>query len=289
MAVSDLIRATVVATLLTSLLGPVDLAQAEMPLSLDSQRQLLVDDFAIEETFAIERTMLPLTKHADNPIMTPKTPWEGGFIAPVMTLYEAESREFRMWYRAWASIKPPISRYLCYATSRDGVNWKRPNLGLVSFRGSKNTNIIRSRPDMTIIYDPHDPEPNRRYKSVGRFDTEGLCVAFSGDGLQWTNYENNPVIENIGDSNTVLGWTTYTQRTSGISDLTPELVIRYGRSSPLVDCAESLEAPATTSSIGQRLTWLSNQTITILWVRSSTKCMLFSTRASTLVLSLCFT
>ena len=206
MVVSSLIKAACAAALLTSLFGAVGLAESSTPLSLNLQRQLFVDDFVIEETFAIERTMLQPKKHADNPIMSPKMPWEGGFLHPVMTLYAAKSQEFRMWYRAWASIKPPVARYLCYATSRDGINWERPNLGLVKFRGSKDNNIVQSRPDMVTIYDPRDPDPSRRYKSVGRFDTEGLCVAFSPDGLQWTNYEKNPVIEKIGDSNTLLGW-----------------------------------------------------------------------------------
>ena len=206
MVVPNLKKVTFAATLLTSLFGAVGLAETETPLSLNSQRQLLVDDFAIEETFAIERTMVSPTKYAGNPIMSSERPWEGGFINPVKVLYDTERREFRMWYRAWASIKPPVARHLCYATSRDGINWERPNLGLVKFRGSKENNIVQTPPDMCFIYDPRDPDPSRRYKAVGRFDTEGLCAAFSADGLQWTRYENNPVIEKVGDSNTLLGW-----------------------------------------------------------------------------------
>ena len=32
--------------------------------------------------------------------------------------------------------------FLCYATSRDGVHWERPELGLVEFGGSKANNIV---------------------------------------------------------------------------------------------------------------------------------------------------
>jgi hypothetical protein len=48
-----------------------------------------------------------------------------------------------------------------------------------------------------VIYDPEDPDPQRRFKmayeagvplGLGR-----LCVAFSPDGLRWKSYGKNPV------------------------------------------------------------------------------------------------
>ena len=204
MAVSSLIRAMIAAALLTSLFGAVALAQSGPPLLLNSQHQLLVDDFVIEETFAIERTMSRPAKYANNPIMSPERPWEGGFLVPDKVLYDAKSQEFRMWYVAWSSIKPPVARQLCYATSRDGINWERPNLGLVKFRGSKDNNLVRT--PSCHFYDPRDPDPSRRYKSAGRFDTVALNVAFPADGLQWTMYEKNPVLKEVGDAHTLLGW-----------------------------------------------------------------------------------
>lgn len=207
MSLSRLTRTVLAAAMSTALVGTVAIAQSSEPITINSQRQLFVDDFVIEEAFAVERTVIPPAKHAGNPIMRPEKPWEGGYIDPCMMLYDAESRSFRMWYRAWTSIKPPVDRYMCYATSSDGIHWERPTLGLVKFRGSTDNNMIQSLPDMHIIYDPRDPDPSRRYKGAGRFDTEGLCVAFSADGFQWTTYDGrNPVIKKIGDSNTLLGW-----------------------------------------------------------------------------------
>ena len=197
--------ARLLSLLLIPLFGEVAMAQTSPSLSLTAQRQLFVDDVAIEETYALERTMCLPAKVPGNPIMSPERPWEGGYISPVKVLYDPERRAFRMWYRGWSSI-PNSVRHLCYATSRDGVNWERPNLGLVEFRGSKDNNLVRSAPDLHLFHDPRDPDPARRYKSAGRFDTLGLCVAFSADGMQWTKYESNPVVEQIGDSHSLLGW-----------------------------------------------------------------------------------
>src|SRR5262245_27056308 len=36
------------------------------------------------------------------------------------------------------------TQYLCYATSKDGITWEKPDLGLVEFGGSKKNNIIES-------------------------------------------------------------------------------------------------------------------------------------------------
>ena len=66
-----------------------------------------------------------------------------------------------------------------------------------------------------MIRDPRDPDPDRLYKSLF-FEArdplgtpnmgDGVSVAFSPDGIQWTKYEGNPVIERSSDSHMLLGW-----------------------------------------------------------------------------------
>ena len=90
---------------------------------------------------------------------------------------------------------------LCYATSTDGVHWDKPDLGLVEFNGSKHNNIVEfpepePRPAAAILYDPEDPDPDRRFKmayEATRDGTARFCVAFSADGLHWRLSERNPV------------------------------------------------------------------------------------------------
>lgn len=72
-----------------------------------------------------------------------------------------EGDTFRLWYLAYewdppAGVELPVAgtaedarRFwgqtrgrLCYAESTDGVNWERPNQGLVEYRGSGDNNIL---------------------------------------------------------------------------------------------------------------------------------------------------
>jgi hypothetical protein len=97
---------------------------------------------------------------------------------------------------------------ICYATSRDGVHWEKPSLGLVTFGGSANNNIVDFlEPGLwstfAVLYDPDDPNPSKRYKAAYEArlpnrpgidaNRPQFCVAFSPDGLHWKPYEKNPV------------------------------------------------------------------------------------------------
>lgn len=54
--------------------------------------------------------------------------------------------ELRMWYMAQSTSDDPerdgAQLRVCYATSKDGIKRKKPNLGLVDFQGSKANNIV---------------------------------------------------------------------------------------------------------------------------------------------------
>jgi len=90
---------------------------------------------------------------------------------------------------------------ICYATSRDGVTWVKPELGLVEFKGSKKNNIVDlAAPDLwstfAVLHDKEEPDANRRFKAAYEARIDGqlrFCVAFSPDGLHWTPSAKNPV------------------------------------------------------------------------------------------------
>lgn len=86
------------------------------------------------------------------------------------------------------------------AKSNDGINWEKPQLGLVEYNGTKNNNLIDIEIDDHVIacvvyYEPDDPNPDRHFKMA--FETaryaNNLAVAFSADGLRWKLHPDNPV------------------------------------------------------------------------------------------------
>ena len=174
--------------------------------------QLFVDDALIAETKEVWRTLNHLAKHERNPVLEPDRPWEGYLVLqPGAVLYDEEEGIFRMWYNTQPSReKPDVRDYLCYAVSRDGVTWDKPELGLVEHQGSTANNILLPGVYWThcVLKDDDENDARRRYElaywSVPRAGhpaiEPGIQVAFSPDGIQWEPYEGNPVVPS--------GWAT---------------------------------------------------------------------------------
>ncbi len=103
-----------------------------------------------------------------------------------------------MWYDA---IADDGSRWLCYATSNDGIRWDKPTLGIVPFRGRTDTNIVfpfekRSHEPSCVFVDTNPGcKPDERYKMVCSYDGpggRGTYVFASDDGLHWRPISDKP-------------------------------------------------------------------------------------------------
>ena len=109
--------------------------------------------------------------------------------------------ELRLWYLGHGDEDGEPSRaHVCYATSTDGINWEKPDLGLVEFNGSKHNNIVvfeaeREPGSCSVLYDPDDPDPQRRFKMVTEMDPYYITALYSGDGLHWKEGPNNPILK----------------------------------------------------------------------------------------------
>jgi hypothetical protein len=142
-------------------------------------------------------------KHPRNPLIVPEHSWElrynygwdGGQV-----LYDREQEIFKMWWTT-GTLRS------LYATSKDGIEWEKPKLGLVEFDGSKENNIFLLGSNPSVIYEPNDPHPERRYKMqlnhalVPGTETEWVTypVYTSPDGIRWTQVLGAPVTG--GDDN----------------------------------------------------------------------------------------
>lgn len=121
---------------------------AKQVVTIDKSTQLFVDNYLIADTRNIVRDLNKPKKYKGNPILIGDKPWENGksILPSVLRI----NGEFKMWYVAQGNLYPsrsgkvPIkdNSLLCYATSKDGIHWTKPNIGRIKFRNSTDNNIV---------------------------------------------------------------------------------------------------------------------------------------------------
>ena len=84
------------------------------------------------------------------------------------------------------------------------------------FAGSKRNNLVDGLP-WDMIYDQHDPNPERRFKRVTWWKGPDVGIWFSPDGIRWKPSSRNPVLSPTGDTHSILGGMSYMVSTWAIS------------------------------------------------------------------------
>jgi hypothetical protein len=105
--------------------------------------------------------------------------------------------QLRLWYLGIGD-QDNLMR-ICYAVSQDGINWQKPALGLARYHDRTDNNLVslpyeQSIMAFVILHEPDGPDRARRFKMTYQDSTGAVHVAFSEDGLTWTNSGRNPVI-----------------------------------------------------------------------------------------------
>ena len=191
---------------------------------IGSRRELFVDDHLIERLTGCAELRL----HHPQPreiVIEHDAPWEGSG-SGYHSLFK-DGDLYRLYYKAWhleGSKKNPYTgdadaHRLCYAESRDGITWRKPELGLVDYEGSKANNIVipsgwmgemhLSAAEAAVFKDENPAAPpDARYKALVRCRKPWGLIAFkSGDGVRWAPLSENPVItEGAFDSQNLAFW-----------------------------------------------------------------------------------
>jgi hypothetical protein len=202
---------------------------AEVPLRFGAQKQLLVDNEALCDWWALHRVLGPVRKYRNNPVLAADQPWEeqakrsGGVIAHA-ALFDSDEGLFKMWYSV-AQPLAPEGNVVAYAVSRDGVTWTKPLLQLLEFNGSKKNNLCLLEPfgkpvyGLFLVQDARRDSPDQRYKAIGvrPFHEDGtmygawLGIAYSADGTTWHQAEGG-LREGSGGSRPGCVWDEGLQR-----------------------------------------------------------------------------
>jgi hypothetical protein len=161
----NLLRRDFLRTLGSAAVPLTGYAEAKGPINIDAGRQLFVDDYLIASS-TLQRTFHKAVIHPASPVLKPESEVEMNHgVMPASApfadgaWYDPKDRQYKLWY---------IAGYddgFGYATSDDGIHWKRPSLDVVS---GTNRTLAPIRNDMrngTTVWLDHDAkDPNERYK-----------------------------------------------------------------------------------------------------------------------------
>ena len=179
-----------------ALLFAAQLASAAEPLTLGpdgTRRELFVDGHLIANMTGGAKLHL----HRPEPkevVLTTDAPWEGNTSAYYTIFRDGEM--YRMYYRAshWdtEAKKATHREVTCYAESRDGIHWVKPNLGLFEFNGSTENSIVVDGlgTHCFVAFKDGNPDspPEARYRGIARgrpVGKKGLYIFESPDGIRW--------------------------------------------------------------------------------------------------------
>ncbi len=178
------------------------------PLRLWNWRELFVDDYLIDR---MDGTRLKLREPQPAGVaIAYDRPWEGRGCAYITVLKEDET--YRMYYRGAPGDGPEVT---CYAESDDGIEWRKPDLGLFEVAGTRDNNVILTPEvagDATHNFSPMlDRRPgvpeSEQYKALGGSGKNGLTAFASADAVTWRKLTDQPVItKGAFDSQNVCFW-----------------------------------------------------------------------------------
>ena len=221
--ISIITRGAVLVTFLCVML-PRSFTWAEVANSTNS-RFLLLDSRIVDRAENAKLTLGTVKKSEANPLFGEDKPWEkrfDNFYGNV--ILDTEDGLYKCWYSPFIvdysakgmtleqrnkSYVPPKDNDrqmgICYAVSKDGIHWDKPNLGLVDYEGSKENNIIWRWPHGAGIFkDAHETDPDRRYKAI--FLSTSLVTSASKDGLKWSPVAKMDGVNARGDTHNNTFW-----------------------------------------------------------------------------------
>ncbi|HIE99438.1 MAG TPA: hypothetical protein EYG03_04185 [Planctomycetes bacterium] len=193
-------------------------------MEIGSRRELFVDDYLIDRLTGHTQQMLhhPVAREI---ALVHDAPWEGTGCGYHSVFQDGDL--YRMYYKAWhlevGQGKLDTGRhplFCCYAESDDGINWRKPKLGLHEFQGSKDNNITMVSGKVgslnvdaghpAIFKDENPGAPaDARYKAIFRSSKpNGLLPFKSPDGLNWSPMTDAPILHSLGafDSQNLAFW-----------------------------------------------------------------------------------
>jgi len=154
-------------------------------LEVGNRRQVFIDGRFLASSKNVELVVHPPRKTGEHNLVADR-PWEGSGPGTYSTVMYVGG-VYHLWY--------PSRGGICYARSRDGITWEKPNLGLTSYKGTRENNIVlghgaggieKVRSEGVVFYDPTAPKDQRfRYATRISEELKDTVVFSSPDGIHW--------------------------------------------------------------------------------------------------------
>jgi hypothetical protein len=197
-------------------------------------RKFETNGLGMKMHFAPHNIRLKPEKARKEPLpLKPDKPWEAYLDGLSMTILQ-EDGLLRCWYGAALPDQTGQVSYqqeravesggrvYCYAESKDGFTWAKPNLGVQDFNGSKDNNIVaymvvyaslfhdrQGAPDeqyKSLVFDKLPPAELARNQATGSYNSYCLYAMVSPDGYRWHTLTNNPLVRHFCDTQNITAW-----------------------------------------------------------------------------------
>ncbi|MCX5660956.1 MAG: hypothetical protein NTW19_14720 [Planctomycetota bacterium] len=175
-------------------------------LDLGPRRELFVDGALVDRLTSAARVLhAPERREV---VWQTQTPWESS-TSGYFNLFRDGGR-ICMYYRGNSHADDDASATTNLLESVDGVNFTRPNLGLIDFEGSRSNNIVFRGMQAHNFFAFRDDNPaapaDQRYKAVGGGWMKLFGLA-SPDGLRWRLIQQEMLdCKGVFDSLNVVHW-----------------------------------------------------------------------------------
>jgi hypothetical protein len=192
----------------------------ECTIDIGTSKQLFIDSKWFQSQRGMTLTVNPPVK--SDIVLSPGKPWDDIAIYAYSNVLEHEGL-YKMWYDGLSNLPAGKNhgRCVCYAESRDGVDWQRVNVNLFEWEGIRDNNIVMPGASAGVMIDPNGPD-EQRYKALciihenevwpeskgavtGYFEGEKfvarleLYLCTSPDGIHWTR-QSTPVSNYFHDT-----------------------------------------------------------------------------------------
>jgi hypothetical protein len=184
-------------------------------LQLGSQRELFVDHYLIAKMDGVQLKLHEPRR--EGVALRFDRPWEGGFSCYTTVIKDGAT--YRMYYRGLpiATRDDSPVAVVCYAESKDGITWTKPDLGLFEIRGTRDNNVILTNSPYAHNFSPFlDERPGvskaERFKALAGDGKTGLHGFKSADGVHWQPLQAGAVFtKGVFDSQNVAFWSAAEQ------------------------------------------------------------------------------